>query len=268
MQVEEIRKLLVEKGLTEEEANEIKGKASLMGKLAELVGPMDEVDDSEEILESAEVIEDNTKVDLGDVPLRTDKGWSDYVLSHLFEDEMRDGHPTVDGLRRLVELLVGEPNSETEVKQSPGPDNQFSATVVVHIEAGFRKVSGAADVNPKNTEALYAKHATATAESRAEGRAYRKLLGLRGVLAAEELANENEIEDSTDKIKDHQIMMINVQAKNQNVNVEKWLETKNITVAKLDNVSNSKAIELCEELNAMRNTGVADDIKGYNPNWR
>jgi hypothetical protein len=269
MQVEEIRKLLVEKGLTEEEANDIKGKSALMGKLAELVGPMDEVDevdDSDEILESAEVIEDPSPH--GNIPLRTSREWNDYVLSQLFEDEKKDGHPTVDGLRRLVELLIGEINSESDVNQCPGPDNQYSATVTVHISAGFRKMSGAADVNPKNTEGVYAKHAVATAESKAEGRAFRKLLGLRGVLAAEELVDESQIEDTTDKIKDAQISMLNITAKKQDVDIEKWLAKKNISVSKLDSVSNSKGIELCEELNAMRNTGVPDDIKGYNPNWR
>lgn len=264
MGVVEIRALLVENGLSKEEAEAIKGKAELVAKLGEFADT-----EAEEILETAELVDDvATDVD-PNAPARGSKEWTDYVLAELDEDEKRDGHPTVDGLRRLVELFVGEITTVwTDVVQAPNPENQYCAVVKVDITAGFKQFSGAADVNAKNTDSLYAKHSTATAESRAEGRALRKLLGLKGVLAAEEIVKESDIVDPYDKIKDSQISMINITAQKLDLDVVKWLEKKNISVAQLENVSNSKAIELCGELNGLRATGVPDDVKGYNSNWR
>jgi hypothetical protein len=56
--------------------------------------------------------------------------------------------------------------------------------------------SGAADVHLGNTPKEYANHATATAETRAEGRALRKLLCLK-TLSAEEKKNATEEQSET-----------------------------------------------------------------------
>lgn len=120
-------------------------------------------------------------VDTKPYPKIGEEGWTDYVLSLLRKDEMQDGNPTLFGLRRIAQELI-RPIREcrTLVKQIPNPANNFTATVVVEITfQGTGAIwSGAADVSKENCMEEYAKHPTATAESRAEGRALRKALGI------------------------------------------------------------------------------------------
>ncbi len=118
-------------------------------------------------------------------PKMGEEGWTDYVLGLLRKDEMQDGNPTLFGLRRIAQQLISRiVECRTLVKQIPNPTNNFTATVVVEVtftNYGGGKGglwSGAADVSPANCMEEYAKHPTATAESRAEGRALRKALGI------------------------------------------------------------------------------------------
>jgi len=113
-------------------------------------------------------------------PKMGDENWTNYVLDLLRKDELQDGNPTLFGLRRIAQQLIGPIiSSRTDVKQIPNPGNNFTATVVVSVL--FKDHSswyGAADVSKLNCMEEYAKHPTATAESRAEGRALRKALGI------------------------------------------------------------------------------------------
>ncbi len=113
-------------------------------------------------------------------PKMGEEGWTDYVLGLLRKDEMQDGNPTLFGLRRIAQQLI-HPIKEcrTLVKQIPNPTNNFTSTVVVEITFKDGQLwSGAADVSKANCMEEYARHPTATAESRAEGRALRKALGI------------------------------------------------------------------------------------------
>lgn len=114
------------------------------------------------------------------VPKMGEEGWTDYVLGLLRKDEMQDGNPTLFGLRRIAQQLISPiVEYRTLVKQIPNPTNNFTSTVVVEITFKDGQLwSGAADVSKLNCMEEYAKHPTATAESRAEGRALRKALGI------------------------------------------------------------------------------------------
>ena len=127
--------------------------------------------------------------------------WNDYVLGLLSDDEKIDGNPTTDGLRRIFEIALNCTviSAESTVIQSPSPDNEKRATVshsltYVLNDGGTdplfktRTVSGAADVYWGNCDKIYRNHPVAVAETRAEGRALRRALRLRKVVAAEELA--------------------------------------------------------------------------------
>ena len=279
--VGELRDELVELGMTRDAAEAVVGKSNVQAKVEELRVERE----SEEILNEVEVDSDE-ELTSGDSdeglvetttepPEMSDPRWSDYVLSHLEENEKIKGHPKTDSLRRLTELLIGPViDIDIPILHSPTMDNGNRATVVVKVEVltsqGITlKASGAADVYPGNTEQLYAKFASATADTRAEGRAYRKILRLINVITAEEVVEEDQIFDPADKIDNAQKVMINQMCSTAklNIDVEKLLKQHDIDSGNIDNVSRSKAKELCKVINSYQATGVPEALIGYKENW-
>ena len=145
------------------------------------------------------------------VPTIHDIEWTDYVLEQLTDDEKIMGNPTTDGLRRIFEKVMDCEIIEatTKVDQTPSRDNEMRATVTFSLKFQLNKedestvgiyktklVTGAADVYWGNCDKIFRNHPVAVAETRAEGRALRRALRLRKVVAAEEIASE--IEDHPD----------------------------------------------------------------------
>ena len=135
-------------------------------------------------------------------PNITDVEWTEYVLGLLSDDEKIKGNPTTDGLRRIFETALNCViiDSTSQVVQSPDMHNEKRATVVHDIEyvilgeedaLSKRKVNGAADVYWGNCDKIYRNHPVAVAETRAEGRALRRGLRLRKVVAAEDERTES-----------------------------------------------------------------------------
>lgn len=211
--------------------------------------------------------------------------WNDYVLGLLSEEEKISGNPTTDGLRRIFEIALDCTiiDSTSEVVQSPSPDNEKRATVVHSLnyilnneslpaELRARAVNGAADVYWGNCDKVYRNHPVAVAETRAEGRALRRGLKLRKVIAAEEVANE--IEDDPDginvsKITNNQINFIDVLSKRLNINVNNMLTIKNITES-IYNVSHKDAVILIRDLSKYQQnlSDIPDNIIGYDSSWK
>jgi len=276
-QIEELKEKLIKFGLSEAEVNKLKN-------ISEMVRKLEEISIEKETNEMfAEAIEESSKnyeqkIEIIEEKERikpSDPEWSDYVLSYLREDEKIKGHPKADSLRRLTELLIGEiVDIDTKVCQSPSADNGWRATVSVAVQVstphGILRASGAADVYPGNTEQLFAKFPVATAETRAEGRAYRKLLKLQNVVAAEELVDETQIFDPSDRIEAAQIMMINQMCSKAklNINIEKLLNKYDIKIDHIDKISKSKAQEICKTISSYQDTGVPTELIGYQSDWR
>jgi hypothetical protein len=205
--------------------------------------------------------------------------WTDHVLSFLNDDEKISGNPTTDGLRRIFETVLNCTliRAETSVVQSPSLDNERRATVVHTLQYYLnsddvvaplnRTVSGAADVYWGNCDKVYRNHPVAVAETRAEGRALRRALKLRKVVAAEEIAKD--IEDHTydnevNKISDAQINFIDVLAKRLNINTEKFLSSMGFSNT-IKSIDHSDAITLIQKLSSYQQdtTNLPDDLKGY-----
>ncbi len=222
-------------------------------------------------------VEEVKKVTFSDIE------WTDHVLSLLNDDEKISGNPTTDGLRRIFELVLDCTllEANTEVVQSPSLENERRATVVhtltYHLNnsqlQGFntRIVSGAADVYWGNCDKVYRNHPVAVAETRAEGRALRRALKLRKVVAAEELAKD--IEDHTydnevTKISDSQVNFIDVLAKRLNINVEKFLSSMGYT-NNIKSIDHGNAITLIQKLSSYQQdvSNLPDDLKGYIQSW-
>lgn len=212
--------------------------------------------------------------------------WTDHVLSLLSDDEKIAGNPTTDGLRRIFETALNcvVISAESSVVQSPSPDNEKRATVVHHLtyilnkSSGYdnilntRSVSGAADVYWGNCDKIYRNHPVAVAETRAEGRALRRALKLRKVVAAEELAKD--IEDHPDhdtvtKITNNQLNFMDVLAKRLDINMTKLLTKLALPVDNLYNISYTDAVNVVTQLTQyQQQNNVSEDILGYDSTWK
>lgn len=216
-----------------------------------------------------------------------DLEWTDHVLSLLSDDEKISGNPTTDGLRRIFEKALNCTilACKSQVVQSPCPDNEKRATVVHSITYYLNKgsqdskdlnivtIDGAADVYWGNCDKIYRNHPVAVAETRAEGRALRRALKLRKVVAAEELAKE--IEDHPDansvsKITNNQINFIDVLSKRLNINVSKLLETNDLESKNIYMLSHEDAVKIIRVLSSYQGNmqNISDNILGYNNEWK
>ena len=216
-----------------------------------------------------------------------DLEWTDHVLTLLSDDEKIAGNPTTDGLRRIFEIALNctVTESTSNVVQTPDINNEKRATVVHTISfvlnndiptTGYlntRTVSGAADVYWGNCDKVYRNHPVAVAETRAEGRALRRALKLRKVVAAEEIAKE--IDDdihggNINKINNNQINFIDVISKRLDIDAAKLLEEMNIDNSKIYSIDYDKAVEIVQKLTAYQQdmTTIPDSIKSYNPSWK
>jgi hypothetical protein len=212
--------------------------------------------------------------------------WTDYVLSLLSDDEKIMGNPTTDGLRRVFETALDCDiiESSSNVVQTPSPDNEKRATVVhkisfylknesVPVESKHRSVSGAADVYWGNCDKIFRNHAVAVADTRAEGRALRRALKLRKVVAAEELAKD--IDDHPDantvsKISDNQINFIDVLAQRLNINVLNLLDSLQISTTNIYDTSHDDGVKVIKELSTFQTNldSISENIKGYDSEWK
>ncbi len=263
-------------------------KAMLEAEVAKDEVPVNSFDDAEEVEEEYETI----KVEELEVPSYTDPGWNDYVLAQFTDEELYDGNPTVDGLRRVVELLIGPIiEMKTRIEQTPHVDNDNRATATVRItiikrddpSAPYYSYTGSADACGSNLQDTVKSYPVAMAETRAEGRALRRALRLRNV-AAEELSNggfsNKPAEQSLTKetiaeesaIKPNQVNMIKVLAKRLNINVEKLVEKLakdgEMTYNKDSGLSEANGAKLNKTISAYQGAmEIPVEILGYDANW-
>jgi hypothetical protein len=220
----------------------------------------------------------------------TDPGWNDYVLS-LFDEktEMYDGRPLCHGLRRVAELLLGEIVSSRPTQIFPPKEDNSIGRATVVWEVAFsngQTFSDVADCWEGNTDDTFCVFNTATAATRAEGRALRKALRLR-VVSAEELTKKNTAEivksisqtsgmgnaqseyQSTGRMTENQERFIDAKSKQLNVNPALlFKEVFNLSVSrKIDKKQASDAIEKLNEY--QQNKGnIPSSVLGYDQNWR
>jgi hypothetical protein len=113
----------------------------------------------------------------------------------------------------------------------------------------------------------------AVAETRAEGRALRRGLKLRKVVAAEELAEE--IEDDIDassvgKISNNQINFMDVLSKRLDINMQSMAEEMGLDKDNIRSLTHSSAVDIIRKLSGYQQNvdDIPEFIKGYNEEWR
>jgi hypothetical protein len=221
------------------------------------------------------------------IPKIYDLEWTDYVLGLLSDDEKIAGNPTTDGLRRIFEIALNCRliSSNSSVVQAPSPDNEKRATVIhsltYHLNSdqsqpndlNIVSVDGSADVYWGNCDKVYRNHPVAVAETRAEGRALRRALRLRKVVAAEEIAKD--IEDhpdhnSVNKISNQQINFIDVLAQRLNINVAKLLEHNDIKTDNIYSLTHETAVDIIRSLSKYQQnmSDIGENISGYSNEWK
>ena len=216
-----------------------------------------------------------------------DLEWTDHVLSLLSDDEKIKGNPTTDGLRRIFELALNciVTDARSDVVQTPDPNNEKRATVVhtlsyvlknydpEHEDLKHRSVSGSADVYWGNCDKVYRNHPVAVAETRAEGRALRRALKLRKVIAAEEMVEDIEDhpdQNSVSKITNNQINFIDVIAKRLNINVTALLKLNNLESVNIYSLSHEDAVKIIRLLSSYQQdmSNIPSETSGYNSEWK
>ncbi len=208
--------------------------------------------------------------------------WTDHVIKQLTEDELINGNPTTDGLRRVTEKLLGPiTRSESHVVQSPTPQNDNHAVVehtieiyvVDNLEEGLaphsRVFTDAADVFANNTPEEFAKHSVATACTKAEGRALRKALKLRRVYSFEEMQDSNN-DAEPGKISTGQISFMNMICERCDINVLKLLRSGKTVFDKVEDIPYAAAVKINDYLGKIQNGMVAapESVMGYDAAWR
>jgi hypothetical protein len=208
-------------------------------------------------------------------PAMTDDGWTIYVLGLLRDDETFDGAPNVDGLRRVTEVVLGEViESVSEVAGVPSAANGGTATVVhtitIFTDGNLKKFSGVADVNKENTDPEFARFASATAETRAEARAYRRALRLKKVCAAEEMTTVPVATISDDaKASDHQLVAIKFLCSKLNINAAKYLNSGESKYDTPREIPHKVAQKMLAHLNVLQQdkSKIKQEHVGYDGSW-
>jgi hypothetical protein len=172
------------------------------------------------------------------------------VLSLLTEEEMPDGYPIVDGLRRVAQLILGPIDGCPDVVQTPCPENGNRATVRYRISwydeelKRERAYVDAADAYAGNTT-KFGNHPVAVATTRAEGRALRKALGLSRIIVAEEVS-ENE---SPTAISGTQISCIKMLCQKLSIDPDKFISAGEEKFTDIKKVPYDIAAKMIKTLN-------------------
>jgi hypothetical protein len=274
--VGEIKEELVALGVAEESLEGLKKPDLVKLHSSYYTSEEEELQDA---LKEAVVEENIIEEDVEKVPVPSDPEWQDFVISKFTKDELIDGkHPTVNGLRRVVELLIGEivASGPVEVRQPPlfGRDDPGRATVTYEVVVlphygvsdmkTFKALGGSFHGNTDNTYAIFPE---AIAETRAEARALRKALKIH-TAASEELTNNDpkefmqnylantEIdEDQTGPITDMQKTTIQLLCKRLNIDENKFINLGQQHYDALEEISRPTAAIMIQQLNGYQNSG-------------
>lgn len=246
----------------------------------DIFGDMDDT-----FIESVDTGVKNVVIDTSECnrPAITDVGWHDYVMGLFSEDELFEGRPNCAGLRRVAEMVIGQIICSRPTQVFPPSDDKTVGRSTVVWEVTFSNgqvFSDVADCWEGNTDDTFCAFATATAATRAEGRALRKALRIKTV-AAEEMTTKNTASvvrqsktsssdgeyDESQRMTDPQANFIDVKAKQLNVSVPKMFKEV-FSLSTHRKITKQQASAAIEQLNSYQNNGgIPSEILSYEE-WR
>lgn len=212
--------------------------------------------------------------------------WTDLVLSHLADNEVsKDNngklYPRVRGLRRIGSYITGY----YILCDVICAERSYAACLAsAYSPSGVTSFSSMAEATPENVNnEMIAKHLLATAESRAEGRCWTKVLMLNCLTAEEMSLSSSEQPTTKESVKDIdqetneeiapiQKKLINKKCKELDVNLEKIAENtcnkSNLDVklhynnGKISTVLAAKILERLDK-SIREQIPIPDEFKGY-----
>lgn len=214
--------------------------------------------------------------------------WTDYVMGFFEPKELIDGNPLTFGLRRVAELLVGEiiSSKPTQVIISHPPGIGLSGKTTVQYEVQFlvtrkdgtqyvKTFADVADTWEANTDDIFLVHGSATASTKAEGRALRKALKIRAV-AAEELTKKDASkylgqtsDQAEERISKDQINFINLKCQKMDIDVMKFINSGDKFYQSVYEVKKDVAAKMIQHITEMSKNKslIVEGIKGYKEDW-
>ncbi len=255
--------------MSAEEVSFIKGKTELTKKAVELGLKITDISaETEKVNEEYEFNPESHEV-----PEMSDPKWHSYVMSHFLVDELDNGAPKVEGLRRVTQQLIGRIVSSGPVQVFPSTDSigPGRATVVYQVEIlpvggtllTFREV---ADSCAGNTDPEFVKYPVAIASTRAEARALRKALQIK-VVSADEMVNTSVPDEITNNsvnkmvqeetgndlneyelITDSQIKVVGALCERLGIDVSKFINSGEKTYESIERVPKATAARMIKKL--------------------
>jgi hypothetical protein len=273
--VAELRQMLITDRSYKEEDILDKTKLQLVDLILEIPANNETDDLLDEAVEIQEEVIDTSIID--DTPTPQSENWTSYVLTLLRKDELFDGRPTVDGLRRITEVIVGQiVNREVVFLSPPNKDNNMTSTITLRISIqilqdnywgnhnGIITEEDVGDAGLYNADPPFDKYPSSLASTRAEGRCLRKILRLK-IVTSEEISQKAEqstsLENTTstsdewipsDKISFEQKNVITLLCKQTNINVNDIINSGKEKYNSIDDISKDTGQKIIQYLNKLR----------------
>lgn len=202
--------------------------------------------------------------------------WEQHVMSQFLPSELYNGeYPTLNGMRRVTINTLGKVISSKPTmitNQLPGAASCIYELVVDSF-IGILSIGASADATQENISGIYNIYPTAIAESRAEARAYRKLLMLSTVSAEEVKGNESSFNsviqsgviqtdgnfDEKAPMSSQQEKLLKTKTSKLGINLEKLLVYMKINP---DNITKQDCINIFNEINKFQsNESIPEEVK-------
>jgi predicted nucleic-acid-binding Zn-ribbon protein len=211
------------------------------------------------------------------IPSPTDPEWQDYVLSQFLDgDKDKDGNPSAEACRIVVEKLLGPIVAErVRTVQVPTASNDYRATVEASVSIAWggdtsdvRVFDDVADVYPGNADPKFAQFPTASAKTKALGRAFKSALKLKRVYTTEEMATgEVPVPGGgfVNLITVSQQRFIDKVCRELDINQERFINMGSGKYSHVMQVPRDKAENMIKHLdNYQKNTStIPQEIRGY-----
>ena len=177
---------------------------------------------------------------------KNDPEWTDFILEELHEDEMFEGVPRIEGLRRMVEKYIS-PIQSILSRVTPCDNGQtltIIVTVEVHLENG-QVYTASSDANMYSCTGEFRNRLTATADTRAKSKVYREILCLRNMFTSEEVIKTEDISEDSN-VAHSQKLVINKVAKKLDIDLEKLMDAAlgELAPKNIDSLKQSQAVHL------------------------